>query len=122
VGGICDLNTRSGNLLSFLVDEFVELDTGETVLLYRGDRGFSTEIFGSDSGIEVSLEEIVLRDALMAVLPDEMDLDAGEAHAWRALSARAQARGAMVAPEDLRQLPYVMKLTERARAAVMGAG
>ena len=119
VGAICDVAPRTpdeARSQSFSVSEFVTLEDGRRVLLNE-DRGFT---IGLGSARESSADlrrgltiEVLTRQALNVVRPD--DDDAPEDHPWTWLADLARARGLNVSADDLRSLPYEVILTEKVR-------
>lgn len=103
VGAICDVRAKRDDdpcSMSFSVAEFVTLSGGRRVILHE-ERGFT---LGGRGPRAYCTREMLVRNALNAVLPDENETV--ESHPWVWLAERARARGIDVTPGDLRQLEY----------------
>lgn len=114
LGAICDLLTRGvdgARSLSFSVSEFALLDDGRRVILHE-DRGFT---IGSGRGGTLGHEtpETITSDVLNVVLPDDDDSD--DDHPWSWLAELCRARGLDVTADDLRDLPYMVILSDSVR-------
>jgi hypothetical protein len=111
LGAICGTVPRGvdddGRSQSFWVAEFALLSDGRRVILHE-ERGFT---IGPNTGVvkEPLTSEIIERNVLNAVLPD--DDEGGDEHPWSWLAELARNRGLDVTPEDLRGLPYHVVLT-----------
>ncbi|RBY86352.1 hypothetical protein [Blastococcus sp. TF02A-30] len=102
--------------ISFRVTEFADLSDGRRLRLHA-DRGFTT---GGAADLLAGLRlEQLTDDVLGAVLPDDAE-DTGEDHPWAELAELLRARGVDVAPEDLRDLPYLVEFSERVLARFGG--
>jgi hypothetical protein len=119
LGAICDLDPRTPDKArsqSFSVSEFVTLEDGRRVILHE-DRGFTIGL-GSSRETTADLRrgltlEVLTRQALNVVLPDD-DVPA-EAHLYSWLADLARARGLNVSADDLRSLAYQVIFTDRVR-------
>jgi hypothetical protein len=119
LGAICDLDPRTPDKArsqSFSVSEFVTLEDGRRVILHE-DRGFTIGL-GSSRETTADLRrgltlEVLTRQALNVVLPDD-DVPA-EAHPYSWLADLARARGLNVTADDLRSLPYEVTFTDEVR-------
>jgi hypothetical protein len=119
LGAICDLDPRTPDKArsqSFSVSEFVTLEDGRRVILHE-DRGFTIGL-GSSRETAADLPrgltlEVLTRQALNVVLPDD-DVPA-EAHLYSWLADLARARGLNVSADDLRSLPYEVIFTDKVR-------
>jgi hypothetical protein len=119
LGAICDLDPRTPDKArsqSFSVSEFVTLEDGRLVILHE-DRGFTIGL-GSSRETAADLRrgltlEVLTRQALNVVLPDD-DVPA-EAHPYSWLADLARSRGLNVTADDLRSLPYEVTFTDRVR-------
>jgi len=119
LGAICDLDPRTPDKArsqSFSVSEFVTLEDGRRVILHE-DRGFTIGL-GSSRETAADLRrgltlEVLTRQALNVVLPDD-DVPA-EAHPYSWLADLARSRGLNVTADDLRSLPYEVTFTDKVR-------
>jgi hypothetical protein len=119
LGAICDLDPRTPDKArsqSFSVSEFVTLEDGRRVILHE-DRGFTIGL-GSSRETTADLRrgltlEVLTRQALNVLLPDD-DVPA-EAHPYSWLADLARARGLNVTADDLRSLPYEVTFTDEVR-------
>ena len=119
LGAICDLDPRTPDKArsqSFSVSEFVTLEDGRRVILHE-DRGFTIGL-GSSRETAADLRrgltlEVLTRQALNVVLPDD-DVPA-EAHPYSWLADLARSRGLNVTADDLRSLPYEVTFTDEVR-------
>jgi hypothetical protein len=119
LGAICDLDPRTPDKArsqSFSVSEFVTLEDGRRVILHE-DRGFTIGL-GSSRATTADLRrgltlEVLSRQVLNVVLPD--DDDAGEDHPYSWLADLARARGLNVSADDLRSLTYEVIFTDKVR-------
>ncbi len=114
LGAICGLGTRGfdddGRSQSFWVSEFARLANGRRVILHE-DRGFTIGIGSGAGAVQDCLTpDIITRNALSVVLPDDDECE--EDHPWSWLAELARTRGLDVTAEDLQRLPYEVVLTE----------
>ena len=112
LGAICDIDSdgaNAGHDFSFVVSEFVQLDNGERIILHA-ERGFSGHSSTHDIWAYQSVDTIT-RDVLNTVLPDGDESD--DEHPWEWLAELSAAHGLNVTPDELRQVPYSVELTER---------
>jgi hypothetical protein len=94
----------------------VTLEDGRRVILHE-DRGFTIGL-GSSRETTADLRrgltlEVLTRQALNVLLPDD-DVPA-EAHPYSWLADLARARGLNVTADDLRSLPYEVTFTDEVR-------
>lgn len=118
--------TGSGQALHFRVEEFATLSDGGRLTLSE-DRGWTSSIHTVPAGLPppdpwayLSVEAIV-NDVHNVVLPDDAE-ETGDEHPWAVLTARIRALGVETSPEQLRELPYVVILSERLRTRVSASG
>lgn len=113
----CDLNPRESSedpaRASFAVGEFLVMDNGDRVMLHN-ERGFTSRNSHGDYWRHRTAEEIVT-STLMTVLPDE---DGTEPHPWEWLAELAGRRDIDVTADELRQLPYVVVLSDRVKRRI----
>jgi hypothetical protein len=93
---------------SFAVSEYVELDSGERVILHN-DRGFtiSARSTTGDTELDLRADDIVAdleQTVRNVVLPDEEPCE--EDHPYEKLAGLAQQKGLNIAANALRKLPY----------------
>jgi hypothetical protein len=118
IGAICDLNTPppdSPGSGSYSVSEFVRLEDRRCILLHK-ELGFSHSPpkgpgAPSGQGFHYSAD-LIKRNVLNTVLPDDDEEAAREAHPWEWLAALARARGVTVTADELRQLDYEVVFSE----------
>lgn len=98
--------------VSFDVAEFAICDGGARVLLHE-ERGFT--VGGGPSGDPWSglSVEMLERDVLTTVLPDDDDTDDEHPYIW--LADLCRHRGLDVTADDLRHLPYLVELSDEVR-------
>jgi hypothetical protein len=104
--------------VSFVVQEFAELDDGRRLTLHeeRGFTGVTMACEGSapsDQWRLLTLENLE-RDVRTTVLPDDDDTE--DEHPWEWLAGLLHARGVEATAEELRLLPYDVEFSERLRA------
>ncbi len=107
-----DESLASPGSVSFDVDEFAVLADGRRITLHQGERGFSLsgpKTFSDHPLGDLTAEGIEL-GVLTTVLPDEDD---GEQHPWEWLCDLLHVQGVVVAPDDLKALPYEVVLSGR---------
>lgn len=111
-----DGNDR-GDQLAVLLDEFVELSTGERVSI-RWDRGFTVS-----HSMEPRLSKRHLLEHIdMSLLPDEADVeDRGESRPWCEYSRRLGELGLHVDADVLRVLPYSTEIESALAAKLRGS-
>lgn len=108
---MCDwaeLQPSSPREYRFEVREMALLDNGDLVVL-RDDLGWTIGFVGSEGPPEL---QGVLTTVGHVVLPDE-DSHNPEPHPWEWLAQLAAARGISVTPQQLRDVPYRMYLSDR---------
>jgi hypothetical protein len=107
-----DVSRASPGSVSFDVSEFAVLADGRRLVLHAGERGFS--VTGPrafcDSPLGDLTAESIESGVLATVLPDEDD---GEQHPWEWLCDLLRAHGVVVAPDELKAVPYEVVLGER---------
>jgi hypothetical protein len=86
------------------------LDSGERVMFERQTGATEAGVRPVASWAHETVE-MITRDVLTTVLPDDDDTD--DEHPWEWLAELAQARGIDVTVDDLQQVPYEVVLTER---------
>jgi hypothetical protein len=120
LGARCDVDARSADegRADFSVSEFAVLADGRTLTLHD-DRGFSS--WGSTGGpwLRLTIGDVT-RSVLTTVLPD--DDDDGEAHPWDWLAELLAVHGVETSPEQLKQVPYTVILSERLLARLQAGG
>jgi hypothetical protein len=97
---------------SFDVAEFAIVDDGTRVLLHE-ERGFT---LGGGPGRDPwsgLTAEILERDVLTTVLPDDDDTDDEHPYEW--LADLCRRHGLDATADDLRRLPYVVELSDQVR-------
>lgn len=107
-----DESRASPRSIAFDVDEFAVLADGRRITLHQGERGFSLSGPRAFSGHPLGnlTAEGIESGVLTTVLPDEDD---GEQHPWEWLCDLLHGQGVVVAPGDLKALPYEVVLSER---------
>ena len=125
LGARCELvpperYTASPGGVSFDVSEFAVLDDGRRVTLHA-ERGWTTWA-RSTGPTEVDTwegltTEVVTRDVLNVVLPDDDD---GEPHPWEWLRGLLQQHGVDATVEQLKAVPYEVELSDEIRNRVRG--
>jgi hypothetical protein len=111
LGADCELDQESSSQLTFRIGEFAVLANGSEVTIHQ-ERGLSC--FGDRPGrwSEQTYREILERDVLTCVLPDEDD---GEAHPWEWLQGKLAEQAVDVSVDDLKAVPYVVRFGPRIR-------
>lgn len=107
-----DESRASPRSIAFDVDEFAVLADGRRITLHQGERCFSLSGPRAFSGHPLGnlTAEGIESGVLTTVLPDEDD---GEQHPWEWLCDLLHGQGVVVAPGDLKALPYEVVLSER---------
>lgn len=122
LGAICDLGVAvAGFSQDFRVSEYLILDTGERIVL-EDERGFTTAAFVDGARIQsqaVETRESLTASILNVVLPD--DDTTGDAHPWDWLAELAHARGVAVTADELRDVPYRIRMTPQVEAWLSNA-
>ena len=118
LGALCDVvdddeSVASPGSVLFDVDEFAVLADGRRITLHCGERGFS--VSGPrrpslDDPLAGMTAEEIQSGVLTTVLPDE---DNGEEHPWEWLSDLLRSHGIVIAPDNLKTVPYEVVLSER---------
>jgi hypothetical protein len=98
-------NFRRG--LHFRVQEFAELSDGRRITLHD-ERGYSTS--GPADPWRYQTADSIEADVRTTVLPDDDD---GEEHPWEWLVELLHAQGVEASPEQLKQVPYRVELSQR---------
>ncbi|WP_329109501.1 hypothetical protein OG792_12110 [Micromonospora sp. NBC_01699] len=118
---LCDLHSAGGasanpdSRLDFTVDEFAKLSEGQPVLL-RELGWTSVPSTGGAATLALYLnEEQVVGSVRNVVLPDDAETS-NEEHPWHQLAATLTEMGFSTTADELRDLPYEIKLTPRLRA------
>jgi hypothetical protein len=114
LGAICDLDLSpyavdDERQHDLSVSEFALLDTGERVILHA-ERGYTSRVSSGSIWAHETVENIT-HNVLNVVLPDDDDTE--DQHPWEWLARLARAQGLDVTPDELRQIPYEVVLTER---------
>jgi hypothetical protein len=107
--------------LHFRVEEFVTLSDGRRLILST-DRGWGQSMSGGrgpDEQWAYETVETIESTVLNVVLPDDAE-ETGEDHPWEWLAERILRLGVETTPEELRQLPYDVVLSDRLRARLTG--
>jgi hypothetical protein len=114
-------NFRPG--LHFRIEEFATLSDGHRLVLTddrdwgsSGPRGGGPDDLWAYETVE-TIESTVRN----VVLPDDAE-ETGEEHPWTWLAERTRALGVETTPEELRQLPYDVVLSDRLRAWLIRSG
>lgn len=112
MGAICDIDSAAvdaGFDFAFAVSEFVQLDTGERIILHA-ERGFSGHSSTGDIWTHQTVDTLTSA-VLTTVLPDDDSTD--DEHPWEWLAQLSASRGVHVAPHELREVPYSVEFTQR---------
>lgn len=113
LGAACTLESEVGNQLNFRLSEYAVLQDGRTLVLHS-DRGLSIGVPRTLSG-EVAdawdqlTVEILERNALTALLPDDDD---DEAHPYTWFVQLLAERGVVSSEAELRRAPYRVNIDE----------
>jgi hypothetical protein len=107
-----DESTASPGAVSFAIAESATLDDGRRVTLHAGERGFSSWGPPSHSGhpLRHMSAEAIRAGVLTTVLPD--DDDTTDQHPYEWFAALLQQRAITVSADDLRSVPYEVRLSE----------
>lgn len=112
LGAFCELSA-SGNddprRQRFDVSEFAVLDSGVRLVLHT-DRGFTGGTNAADIWAHQTRDGLT-RDVLCTVLPDDAE-ETGDDHPWEWLAELLGEQGIVVAPDDLRSLPYEVEFAD----------
>lgn len=105
---LCDLYEaqRSSGIYRFSVREMAQLDNGDVVVL-RSDLGWSQRYVDTQELPELQAVMTMVGNVL---LPDDDDDE--EPHPWEYLAFLAAARGLSVTPQQLREVPYCVYLSD----------
>lgn len=112
LGAFCELSangTDDPRQQHFDVSEFAVLEGGARLVLHS-DRGFTLGTNAADIWAHQTREALTL-DVLCTVLPDDAE-QTGDDHPWEWLAELLAERGIVVAPDDLRSLPYEVDFSE----------
>ncbi len=108
LGAYCELESETGQQLSFCVSEFAVLCDGSEIALHS-ERGFSMAAH-QPSGLWAHLTvQSLERDVRIVVLPDDAE-QSGEDHPWEWLVTLLVAHGVSTTVEQLRHLPYEVRI------------
>ena len=109
--------------LHFRVEEFATLSDGRRLVL-TDDRGWGSSGprgVGRDGLWAYETVETIESTVRNVVLPDDAE-ETGEEHPWTWLAERIRALGVETTPEELRQLPYDVVLSDRLRTRLTRGG
>jgi len=110
LGALCELESASSDQASFRVSEYAVLQDGSEIVLHA-ERGYTARAHGGDDADiwrHMTAEDIE-RDVLTVVLPDDAE-ETGEDHPWDWLVDLLARAGVMTSAEDLRAVPYEVRL------------
>jgi hypothetical protein len=103
---------RDEGSASFDVAEFAVVDDGSRVLLHE-ERGFTIGGGSSRDPWSGLTAEILERNVLTTVLPD--DDDTADEHPYEWLAELCRQRGLDATADDLRRVPYAVELSDQPR-------
>ncbi|NHI17069.1 hypothetical protein [Microbacterium excoecariae] len=121
LGVVCHLDSLTPGSISCALEEFARLDNG-TVITIRMDRGVGVSL-DTKSYHDVLTEDELRDQVAIALLPDEgVKEDEGEPLPWHEFAELLAARGVLVAPDELRALPFEFQLQPQMQEVVTSAG
>ncbi len=123
LGATCDRPgpTNADGSEYFTVGEFVILENGDRLMLHSSRGWTSSGVLGGpvplSPAVGLTPTELIRRAWNVALTPDECEItegrDVDRMPHWRWLAELAQRRGLDTTPEQLRDLPYEVQLSQR---------
>lgn len=110
LGALCELESAASDQASFRISEYAVLEDGSEVVLHA-ERGYTAQVHGGDSADiwrHMTAEDIE-RDVLTVVLPDDAE-QTSEDHPWDWLVDLLARAGVITSVDDLRAVPYEVRL------------